>query len=140
MLDAEAAADWAATEIAVLVRQGLLNPIEPRKSGNEHEDSSDRRDDIAANLRDRTEFTGQADDGIPEWVMAESTALSREVPPPGTPLFSRSRERQDEDCGPAAVVVTIYYIYCKTGIKREAFESLLTYAGICQYATTHLQQ
>ena len=99
-LDAEAVTDRAATEIFELVEQGLLNPIGPwnatqlsleRKGANEQEDRGNRRHDIATNPVDRTEFTGQEDDGIPEWVMAESKALSREVPPPGTPLCSRSR-------------------------------------------------
>ena len=54
--------------------------------------------------------------------MAESTALSREVTSPEHLFFRDQGERQDGDCGPAAVIGTIYYIYCKTGIKRAAFD------------------
>ena len=45
---------------------------------------------------------------IPEWVIAESQALSREVTHP-EPLFFRDQGgRQDGDCGPAAVIGVLY--------------------------------
>ena len=55
-------------------------------------------------------------------------------------LFSRPGERQDGDCGPAAVIGALYYIYCKAGVTRVALESLLTYRAIRQQAAIHLQQ
>jgi hypothetical protein len=58
----------------------------------------------------------------------------------GPILFPGPRERQDGDCGPVAVIGTLYYVYCKTDVKRAELESLLTYRAIFQYATTHLQQ
>ena len=86
--------------------------------------------DIANTQVDRTEVAGQDDDGIPAWVIAESTAISREVTPPEHLFFRHQGERQDGDSGPEAVIGTPYYIYCKTGVIRAAFESRLTYADI----------
>jgi hypothetical protein len=73
-LDAEAAADRAATEIVELVEQGLFYPTGPwnvnqpllvRNEVNEQEDSGNRTHGIATTLVNMTEFTGQDDDGIP---------------------------------------------------------------------------
>ena len=59
---------------------------------------------------------------------------------PQEQLFCRDQgERQDGDCGPAAVIGTLYYLYCQTGLKRTELESLLTYRTIRQLAMTHLQ-
>jgi hypothetical protein len=66
--------------------------------------------------------------------------MSREVTPPEHLFFWNQGERQNRDCEPAAVIGTLYYIYCKTGIKRAAFEYLLTNADTRQFATTHLQK
>ena len=55
-------------------------------------------------------------------------------------FFRNLGERQDGDCGPAAVIVTLYFVYCLTGRKRTELESLLTYRSIRQFARTHLQQ
>jgi ribosomal protein S12 methylthiotransferase accessory factor YcaO len=95
-LDAEAAADRAATEIVELFEQGLLNltgswnatqPSLARKGANEQEDNGNQMHGIATTQVDRTEFTGQDDDGIPDWVIAESKAMSREVTPSKKLLF-----------------------------------------------------
>ena len=77
---------------------------------------------------------------IPEWVITESRAMNREVTPPVQLFFRDQGERQDGDCGPAAVIGTLYYIYCKTGVTRVALESLLAYRAIRQLAATHQQQ
>jgi hypothetical protein len=66
--------------------------------------------------------------------------MSREVTPPEQLFFRDQGTRQDGDCGPAAVIGTLYYTYCKTAIKRTELESLLTYRTIRQFVTTHLQQ
>jgi hypothetical protein len=66
--------------------------------------------------------------------------MSRQVTPPDQFFFRDQRERQNGDCGPAAVIGTLYYIHCKTGVKRVELESLLAYRTISQFATTHLQQ
>jgi hypothetical protein len=101
-LNAEAAADRAATEIVELCEQGLLNPTGPwnepqlslaRKGVNEEEDSGNRRHGIVTTPVERTEFTGQDDDGIPAWVMAESKAMSGEVTPPEHLFFRDQGER-----------------------------------------------
>ena len=59
--------------------------------------------------------------------------------PPAYLFFRNAGERQDGDCGLAAVIGALYYVYCQTGLKRKALESLLTYRTIRQFATTHLQ-
>ena len=60
--------------------------------------------------------------------------------PPVQFFFRDQGERQDGDCGPSAVIDTLYYIYCKAGVKRVELESLLAYRAIRQFAVTHLQQ
>jgi hypothetical protein len=77
---------------------------------------------------------------IPEYILAESREMSKEVTPPVHLFFRDEGERQDGDCGPAAVIGALYYIYSLTDIKRKALESLLTYRTIRQFAATHLQQ
>ena len=65
--------------------------------------------------------------------------MSKEVTPAAQVFFRDDGERQDGDCGPAAVIWALYYVYCQTGLKFKALESLLTYRAIRQFATTHLQ-
>ena len=81
-----------------------------------------------------TEITSQVSSDIPEWVLAESEAMSREVIPPTQCFFRDSGEHQDGDCCPAAVIGTLYYVYCQTGVKRTALESLMTYSAIRQFS------
>ena len=78
--------------------------------------------------------------GIPEWVINESREMAREVTPPAHLFFRDQGERQDGDCGPAAVIGTLYYIYCKAGVTRVALETLLAYRAIRRFAAVHLQQ
>jgi hypothetical protein len=87
-----------------------------------------------------TEITSQVSSDIPEWVLAESEAMSREVIPPTQCFFRDSGEHQDGDCCPAAVIGTLYYVYCQTGVKRTALKSLMTYSAIHHFATDHFQQ
>ena len=72
--------------------------------------------------------------------MGNHRESSREVTPPDLLFFRDQGGRQDGDCGLAAVIGTLYYVYCNTGVRRAELESLLTYRAIRQYATTHLQQ
>ena len=80
----------------------------------------------AESISTETEITSQVSSDIPEWVLAESEEMSREVTPPTQCFFRDSGERQDCDCGPVAVIGALYYIYCQTGLKRTALESLMT--------------
>ena len=66
--------------------------------------------------------------------------MNREVTPPDQLFFRDQVERQDGDCGSAAVIGTMYYIYCKAGITRVALETLLVYRAIRRFAAAHLQQ
>ena len=77
---------------------------------------------------------------IPEWVIAESQALSREITPPEQLFFRDQGERQNCNCGSASVIGTLYFIFCSTGRKRTKLESLLTYRAIRQFDRVHLQQ
>ena len=77
---------------------------------------------------------------IPEWVITESREMNREVTPPAQLFFRDQGERQDGDCGPAAVIGTLYYIYCKAEVTRVALETLLAYRAIRRFAAAHLQQ
>jgi hypothetical protein len=95
---------------------------------------------IATDTAGRLEHAGQEEEAISEWVITESIAMSREVTLPDQIFFRDQGERQNRDSGPAAVIGTLYYVYCKTGVKRAELESLLTYRAICQFATTHLQR
>ena len=70
----------------------------------------------------------------------ESREMNREVTPPAHLFFRDQGERQDGDCGPAAVVGTLYYIYCKAGVTRVALDTLLTYRAIRRFTAVHLQQ
>ena len=109
-----------------LVEQEMSGP-QPHERGTKHssEVSTPQETDVS---------------DIPEHILAESREMSKEVTPPVHLFFRDEGERQDGDCGPAAVIGTLYYIYCKTGVKRAELESLLTYRANRQFATTHLQQ
>jgi hypothetical protein len=95
---------------------------------------------LATDTAKRLEHAVKEEEAIPKWVITESRAISREVTPPDQYFFRDQGERQDEDCGPAAVIGILYYVYCKTGVKRAELESLLTYRAIQQFAMIHLQQ
>ena len=105
-----------------------------------HDNNHKREDQKDDKIATATDGIIPDDYDIPEWVIAESQVLSREVTPP-EPLFFRDQgERQDGDCGPVAVIGVLYFVYCLTGYKRIELESLLTYRAIRQFARTHLQQ
>ena len=91
---------------------------------------------------ERLEHTGQEkeEEAVPEWVITESRTMSREVTPSARLFFRDQEERQDGDCGPVAVIGTLYYVYGKTGVKRVELESILAYRAIRQFAATQLQQ
>ena len=59
---------------------------------------------------ERLACTEQEEEVIPEWIIAESRDMNREVTPPAHLFFRDQGERQDGDCGPAAVIGTLYYI------------------------------
>ena len=121
----EAQADQAATEIVELVEKETTNLLTHWRA-TQHSPATLQLPD-----------TDVSD--IPEHILAESRELSKEVTPPGHLFFRDAGERQDGDCGPLAVIGALYYVYCQTGLKRKALESLLTYGAIRQFTTTHLQ-
>ena len=96
---------------------------------------------IATDTTERLAYAAPAEEAaIPEWVITESREMNREVTPPVQFFFRDQGEHQNGDCGPAATIGTLYYIYCKAGVTRVGLESLLTYRAIRQLVATHLQQ
>ena len=139
-IDAEEQADRAATEIVDLVEQDAQRTAGSRTGSSTsvdmHQSSS-----MAMGTAAQSESTDQEEEGgISEWVINESREMNREVTPPAHLFFRDQGERQDGDCGPAAVIGTLYYIYCKAGVTRVALETLLTYRAIRRFAAVHLQQ
>jgi hypothetical protein len=139
-MDAEGKADRAANEIVDLVEQKVQHSTSQIKGTRLSPDIHNSAHPIATDTVERMEHTVQDDAELPEWVIAESRAMSREVTPPDQFFFRDQGERKGRDCGPVAVISTLYYICCKTGIKRAELEALLAYHEICQFAATHLQQ
>ena len=122
--DSEAKADQAATEIVELVEQEMASLSSHGRATQQSPE--------ALTLPDTD------DSDIPEHILAESREMSKEVTPPVHLFFCDEGERQDGDCGSAAVIGALYYVYCLIDLKRKALESLLTYRAIRQFATTHL--
>ena len=127
--------DRATDEIVNLVEQEVQYPASQPTGTRLYPDRHISTQQIAIDTAERLEHGGTEEEAIPEWVIIESRAMSREVTPPAQYFFRNQGERQDGDCGPAAVIGTLYYIYCKTGVKRAELESLLTYRAIRQFAT-----
>ena len=139
--DAEEQADRVADEIVDLVehevQRAACPPTGPSLSPGMHIPVQS----IATDTMEWVAYAEQEEEeAIPEWVITKSREINREVTPPVQLFFCDQGERQDGDCGPAAAIGTLYYIYCKAGVTRVALESLLTYRAICQLAATHLQQ
>jgi hypothetical protein len=72
---------------------------------------------------------------IPEEAIAGNIGLSREVN-----LFFRDQgERQDGDCGPAAVNGALYYLNFRRDTNTTELDGLLNYQEIHQFVRFHLQ-
>ena len=110
-MDAEEKADRAANEIVDLVEQEVQHSTSqltgPRLSLDMHISAHS----IAMDTTARLAYAGQEEEVIPEWVITESRAMNREVTPPAQFFFRDQGERKDGDCGPAAVIGTLYYLY-----------------------------
>ena len=70
----------------------------------DHGSNHKRKDQEDDKVATATDVFIPDDYDILEWVIAESQALSREVTPPQPLFFRDQKERQDGDCGPAAVI------------------------------------
>ena len=145
-LESEELTDRAATEMEDHVEQDYSCATNLTRMAQHTEawTGDPEPDNLAQNqtksISTKTEITSQVSSDIPDWVLAESEAMSREVTPPTQCFFQDSGERQDGDCSPAVVIGALYYVYCQTGLKRTALESLMTYSAIRHFATDHLQQ
>ena len=140
-IDAEEQADRAATEIVDLVEQDAQRSAGSLTGSNTPLDMHTLSPSIATSVVTRSACTEQEEEmAIPEWVITESREMNREVTPPAQLFFRDQGERQDGDCGPAAVIGTLYYIYCKAGVTRVALKTLLAYRAICRFAAAHIQQ
>jgi hypothetical protein len=139
-MNTEEKEDRATDEIVDLVEQEAQYPTSRPTGNRQYPDRPISAQPITTAAAERLELAGQKEEAIPEWVITESREMNREVTPPAQYFFRDQGERQDGDCGPAAVIGTLYYVYCKAGVKRAELESLLTYRAIQQFATIHLQQ
>ena len=140
-IDAEEQVDRAATEIVDLVEQDTQRSAGSLTGSNTSPDMHTLSPLIATSAVARSACTEQEEEvAIPEWVITESREMNREVTPPVQLFFRDQGERQDGDCGPAAVIGTLYYIYCKAGVTLVALETLLAYRAKCRFAAAHLQQ
>ena len=139
--DAEEQADRAATKIVDLVEQDAQRSAGSLTGSNPPLDMHTLSSSIAKSAVPQLACTEQEEEAaIPEWVITESREMNREVTPPAQLFFRDQGERQDGDCGPAAVIGTLYYIYCKAGVTQVALESLLAYRAIRRFAAAHIQQ
>ena len=126
--DAEEQADRAATEIVDLVEQDAQHSARSLTGPSTPPDMHTLSPSMDTSAMLRSAGTEQEEEAvIPEWVITESCEMNREVTPPAQLFFRDQGERQDGDCGPAAVIGTMYYIYCKAGVTRVALETLLAY-------------
>ena len=129
-IDAEEQADRAATEIVDLVEQDAQRSASSLTGSSPSPDMHIPSPSITPGTVARSTFTEQEEEvAISQWVITESREMNREVTPP-VQIFLRPGERQDGDCGPAAVIGTMYYIYCQAGVTRVALETLLAYRAI----------
>ena len=81
-MDAEEKADRAANEIVDLEEQEVQHSTSqitgPRLSPDMHNSAHP----ISTDTAERLEHTGQDEEALSEWLIAESQAMSREVTPP----------------------------------------------------------
>ena len=130
-IDAEEQADRAATEIVDLVEQDAQRSAGSLTGSNTPLDMPTLSPSSAKSAVRQLACTEQEEEAaISEWVITESREMNREVTPPAQLFFRDQRERQDGDCGPAAVICAMYYIYCQAGVTRVALETLLAYRAI----------
>ena len=137
-IDAEEQADRAATEIVDLVEQDAQRSAGSLTGSDTPLDMPTLPPAFGKSAVPRLACTEQEEEAaIPEWVITESREMNREVTPPAQLFFRDQGERQDGDCGPAAVIGTLYYIYCKAGVTRVALETLLAYRANRRFAAAH---
>ena len=125
-MSSEEKEDRATDEIVDLVEQEAQYPTSRPTGNRQYPDRPISAQPITTAAAERLELAGQKEEAIPKWVITESREMNREVTPPAQYFFRDQGERQDGDCGPAAVIGTLYYVYCKAGVKRAELESLLT--------------
>ena len=108
--DEEEQADRAAIEIVNLVEQDAQHSARsltgPSTPPDMHTPSPSR--DMSAMLRSAGTEQEEEEAAIPEWVITKSREMNREVTPPAQLFFRAQGERQYGDCGPTAVIVTLY--------------------------------
>ena len=106
--DAEEQADRAATEIVDLVEQEAQHSARSLTGYRTPLDMHTMSTSMDTSAMLRSAGTEQEEEAaIPEWVITESREMNREVTPPAQLSFRDQGERQDGDCGPAAVIGTM---------------------------------
>ena len=99
--------DRATDEIVDLVEQEAQYPTSRPTGNRQYPDRPISAQPITTAAAERLELAGQKEEAIPEWVITESREMNREVTPPAQYFFRDQGERQDGDCGPAAVIGTL---------------------------------
>ena len=77
---------------------------------------------------------------IPEWLLEENIRLNRAITPPAEQFIRDQGERNDGDCGPAAVIGALFYLGSRADTRlRQGLMERLSYTVVRMYAAHHLQ-
>ena len=77
---------------------------------------------------------------IPEWLLEENIRLNRAITPPAEQFIRDQGERNDGDCGPAAVIGALFYLGSRADTRlRQGLMDRLSYTVVRMYAAHHLQ-
>ena len=77
---------------------------------------------------------------IPEWILEENRQLNRSVTPPEGNFIRDQGERNDGDCGPAAVIGAVFYLGSRADRRlNQSLKKRLSYEVVRAFAAHHLQ-
>ena len=76
---------------------------------------------------------------IPEWILEENLHLNRSITPPEGQFIRDQGERNDGDCGPAAVIDAMFYLGSRADSRlRQTLIERLSYEVVRAFAAHHL--
>ena len=77
---------------------------------------------------------------IPEWILEENLQLNRSIAPPEGQFIRDQGERNDGDCGPAAVIGAVFYLGSRADSRlSQTLMERLSYEVERAFAAHHLQ-
>ena len=99
------------------------------------------RDSVLQRQPDQRADTEESDvSDIPEWILADNLQLNRSITPPEGQFIRDQGERNDGDCGPAAVIGAVFYLGSRADSKlRQTLMERLSYEVAREFAAHHLQ-